>query len=127
MNKNFMVIETKQFCRECNNMLYPKEDKLEKMLYLACRNCEHFEEAVTPVVYVAEYKKSAGKEVIGIGAKEIASDPTLKRVTKECTRCNCLSHAVFQPKDTREDDPLSVNYVCCRCFKLSNSLDSTSI
>ncbi|KAI5189686.1 DNA-directed RNA polymerase II subunit RPB9 [Nematocida minor] len=118
-----MVAETKQFCRECNNMLYPKEDKLEKMLYLACRNCEHFEEAITPTVYTAEYKKSTGKVAMEMAAKEIASDPTLKRISKECSRCNHGVHAVFQPKDNREDEPLSVNYACCRCFKISNSLD----
>lgn len=118
-----MVVETKQFCRECNNMLYPKEDRLEKMLYLACRNCEHFEEAITPTVYTAEYTKSAGRMVAGAAAKEIAEDPTLKRVSRECSRCNYSVHAVFQTKDNRGDTPLSVNYACCRCFKISNSLD----
>ncbi|KAI5167606.1 DNA-directed RNA polymerase II subunit RPB9 [Nematocida sp. ERTm5] len=122
-----MVVETKQFCRECNNMLYPKEDKLEKMLYLACRNCEHFEEAITPTVYTVEYRKSKGRDVItsSIG-KEIAEDPTLRRVEKECTRCSCKVHAVFQKKDERGDEPLSVNYACCRCFKITNSLDGVN-
>ncbi|KAH9386496.1 DNA-directed RNA polymerase II subunit RPB9 [Nematocida major] len=120
-----MVVETKQFCRECNNMLYPKEDKLEKMLYLACRNCEHFEEAISPTVFTAEYKKSAGRAVMGAVVKEMAEDPTLRRINKECTRCSHLVHAVFQTKDNRGDEPLSVNYICCRCFKATNSLDAS--
>ncbi|KFG26486.1 uncharacterized protein NESG_00632, partial [Nematocida ausubeli] len=120
---NLMAVETKQFCRECNNMLYPKEDKLEKMLYLACKNCEHFEESVTPTVYTVEYKKTSREIESGIG-KEIAEDPTLKRIHRKCSRCNCTTHAIFQKKDERGDEPLSVNYVCCKCFKMSNSLDA---
>ena len=27
------------FCVECNNMLYPKENKVEKQLNYVCRNC----------------------------------------------------------------------------------------
>ncbi|KAI5184728.1 DNA-directed RNA polymerase II subunit RPB9 [Nematocida homosporus] len=119
-----MSRETKQFCRECNNMLYPKEDKQEKVLYLACRNCEHFEEAVTPMVYSVQYKNESGaKGIAGISAMEIASDPTLKRIrTKECTRCGGRVHAYFQSKDHNEDTSLADNHVCCNCFKIESSL-----
>jgi hypothetical protein len=27
------------FCVECNNMLYPKENKVDKQLNYVCRNC----------------------------------------------------------------------------------------
>lgn len=30
----------------CNNMLYPREDRRQKLLLFACRNCEHVEECV---------------------------------------------------------------------------------
>uniref|UniRef100_A0A915C2J9 DNA-directed RNA polymerase M/15kDa subunit domain-containing protein n=1 Tax=Parascaris univalens TaxID=6257 RepID=A0A915C2J9_PARUN len=30
-----------KFCPECNNMLYPKEDKENRQLMYACRNCDH--------------------------------------------------------------------------------------
>lgn len=29
-----------KFCQECNNMLYPKEDKENRRLLFACRNCD---------------------------------------------------------------------------------------
>ncbi|XP_022546769.1 DNA-directed RNA polymerase II subunit RPB9-like isoform X2 [Brassica napus] len=32
---------TMKFCRECNNILYPKEDKEQKILRYACRNCDY--------------------------------------------------------------------------------------
>ncbi|KAH7573488.1 hypothetical protein JRO89_XS03G0157800 [Xanthoceras sorbifolium] len=34
-------MSTMKFCRECNNILYPKEDKDQKILLYACRNCDH--------------------------------------------------------------------------------------
>ncbi|CAI0467069.1 unnamed protein product [Linum tenue] len=34
-------MSTMKFCRECNNILYPKEDREQKMLLYACRNCDH--------------------------------------------------------------------------------------
>ncbi|KAK8936919.1 hypothetical protein KSP39_PZI012828 [Platanthera zijinensis] len=30
-----------KFCRECNNILYPKEDRERKILLYACCNCDH--------------------------------------------------------------------------------------
>lgn len=119
-----MARESKQFCRECNNMLYPKEDKQEKMLYLACRNCEHFEEATSPVVYTTQYQSRGGKATLSASAKDMAADPTLRRVRhRECSRCRGTVHVVFQTKDIQENSALGVNYVCCQCFKIASSLD----
>ncbi|KAL1059696.1 hypothetical protein V6Z11_1Z015700 [Gossypium hirsutum] len=38
-------MSTMKFCRECNNILYPKEDREQKILLYACRNCDHQEVA----------------------------------------------------------------------------------
>lgn len=118
----FMSHESKQFCRECNNMLYPKEDKQEKILYLSCRNCEHFEEAYSPVVHSVVYRNAPVTTTLSSTAKDIAEDPTLRRTkARVCTRCSHSTHAVFQTKDIPEDSALSVNYVCCNCHKITNS------
>lgn len=123
--KNFMTQETKQFCRECNNMLYPKEDKQEKVLYLACRNCEHFEEAVSPVVYSMQYNRHTTNKIVGVSSKDLVCDPTLKRVKgKSCTRCKDTTYAYFQPKNLQDDAPLISNYICCTCYKIHTSLDN---
>ena len=34
------------FCVECNNMLYPKENKTEKQLHYVCRNCGYATEGI---------------------------------------------------------------------------------
>ncbi len=41
-----------------NNMLYPKEDRVNKQLILACHSCEHSEPARDPCVYRNEIKHS---------------------------------------------------------------------
>ena len=34
------------FCVECNNMLYPKENKAERILNYVCRNCGYATEGL---------------------------------------------------------------------------------
>lgn len=41
-----------KFCQECNNMLYPKEDKDNRVLLYACRNCDYKQIAENSCVYV---------------------------------------------------------------------------
>ncbi|KAI5174072.1 DNA-directed RNA polymerase II subunit RPB9 [Nematocida sp. LUAm2] len=119
--------DEKQFCRECNNILYPKEDKQEKALYLACKNCEHFEEAVSPVVYTIHHRAKSTGETQGITTRELASDPALRRVsTRECTRCKGRVHVYFQTKNFQNNAPLSSNYICCNCYKLVNTLEEVT-
>lgn len=38
-------------CFSSNNMLYPREDRSNRLLLYACRNCDHQEEAVEHRVY----------------------------------------------------------------------------
>lgn len=47
-NKNFKKIEI----ISSNNMLYPKEDKENKVLLYACRNCDYKQEADSNCIYV---------------------------------------------------------------------------
>jgi DNA-directed RNA polymerase subunit M/transcription elongation factor TFIIS len=43
---------------DSNNILYPKEDKTEKVLLYSCRNCEHAERAPNSCVYRNEVHHS---------------------------------------------------------------------
>ena len=40
------------FVNSSNNMLYPKEDKENKVLLYACRNCDYKTEADSNCIYV---------------------------------------------------------------------------
>lgn len=37
--------------RNSNNLLYPREDKINKVLLYACRNCDFQEETRNPCVF----------------------------------------------------------------------------
>lgn len=49
-----------KFCRECNNILYPKEDREQKVLLFACRNCDH-------QVRSFSFRSLGGQDGIGTG------------------------------------------------------------
>ncbi|CAN1281478.1 DNA-directed RNA polymerases II, IV and V subunit 9A [Linum perenne] len=86
-------MSTMKFCRECNNILYPKEDRDNRVLLYACRNCDHQEVAETYCVYRNEVHHSAAERTQVL--QDVAADPTLPR-TKD-VRCAMCKHpeAVF--------------------------------
>ncbi|MEQ2297984.1 DNA-directed RNA polymerase II subunit RPB9 [Ameca splendens] len=66
-----------RFCQECNNMLYPKEDKENRILLYACRNCDYQQEADNSCIYVNKITHEVD-ELTQIIA-DVAQDPTLPR------------------------------------------------
>ena len=49
-----------QYCIECNNLLYPREDQANRRLIYACRNCEYSELAASSRVYRNELLSREG-------------------------------------------------------------------
>eukprot|EP00456_Euglypha_rotunda_P083367 TRINITY_DN8268_c0_g1_i1.p1 TRINITY_DN8268_c0_g1~~TRINITY_DN8268_c0_g1_i1.p1 ORF type:complete len:126 (-),score=11.16 TRINITY_DN8268_c0_g1_i1:220-570(-) len=97
------------FCSECQNMLYPKENRKggKKQLMAACRNCGRDWPAPYSRVYHNELKKS----VVSHFAvnKDIVLDPTLpRRSDAKCTKCG-HKEAVFI---TPTDETMELLYVC---------------
>ncbi|THU61406.1 hypothetical protein C4D60_Mb07t22950 [Musa balbisiana] len=69
-----------------NNILYPKEDREQKVLLYACRNCDH---------------------------QDVAADPTLPRTRAvQCAVCN-HPEAVFFQATTRGEEGMTLFFVCC--------------
>uniref|UniRef100_A0AAR2JW35 RNA polymerase II subunit I n=1 Tax=Pygocentrus nattereri TaxID=42514 RepID=A0AAR2JW35_PYGNA len=66
-----------RFCQECNNMLYPKEDKENRILLYACRNCDYQQEADNSCIYVNKITHEVD-ELTQIIA-DVSQDPTLPR------------------------------------------------
>ncbi|XP_024536926.1 DNA-directed RNA polymerases II, IV and V subunit 9B isoform X1 [Selaginella moellendorffii] len=88
-------MSTMKFCRECNNILYPKEDRDQKILLYACRNCDHQEVADNNCVYRNEVHHSAGERTQVL--QDVASDPTLPRTKSvRCVRCKHGEAVFFQ-------------------------------
>jgi DNA-directed RNA polymerase II subunit RPB9 len=88
-------MSTMKFCRECNNILYPKEDREQKVLLYACRNCDHQEVADNNCVYRNEVFHSADERTQVL--QDVASDPTLPRTKSvRCAKCQHGEAVFFQ-------------------------------
>ncbi|XP_008796106.1 DNA-directed RNA polymerases II, IV and V subunit 9A-like [Phoenix dactylifera] len=100
-----------KFCRECNNILYPKEDKQKKILLFACRNCDYEEVADSFCVYRNEVHHAVGERTQIL--QDVANDPTLPR-TKDvrCVKCD-HPEAVFFQASSRGEEGMTLFFVCC--------------
>jgi DNA-directed RNA polymerase II subunit RPB9 len=101
---------TIRFCEECHNMLYPKEDKQNKLLLYACRNCDHQEESENSLVYRHELLQLADEHTQVF--KDLAGDPTLPRTNIECAQCGNEEAVFFQAHSGRGDQPMTLYFVC---------------
>ncbi|KAF7827671.1 DNA-directed RNA polymerases II, IV and V subunit 9A [Senna tora] len=105
-------MSTMKFCRECNNILYPKEDRVRKILLYACRNCDHQEVADNNCVYrnVIHHPVSERTQVL---QQDIAADPTLPRT--KAVRCSQCGHgeAVFLQTTVKGEEGATLFFVCC--------------
>lgn len=102
-----------RFCAECNNMLYPREDKDNARLLYSCRNCDYTELAENPKVYRHELITNIG-ETAGV-VQDIGSDPTLPRSDKLCPNCGNHDCVFFQSQQKRKDTSMILFYVCLEC------------
>ncbi|KAI9853011.1 MAG: hypothetical protein M1838_002790 [Thelocarpon superellum] len=75
---------TFQFCKECSNMLYPKEDPQTATLMFACRTCQFSEPAASACVFRNILSNTVG-ETEGV-TQDVASDPTVSP-PGFCTLC----------------------------------------
>ncbi|KAL2200194.1 hypothetical protein P885DRAFT_27254 [Corynascus similis CBS 632.67] len=66
---------TFRFCSECSNMLYPKEDEVERKLMFTCRTCNFSEEATSSCIFRNAMNNAVG-ETAGV-TQDVGSDPTV--------------------------------------------------
>ncbi|CRG90518.1 DNA-directed RNA polymerase II subunit I [Talaromyces islandicus] len=64
-----------KFCRECSNLLYPKEDRVNNRLLFTCRTCHVAEPATSPCVYQNVLNHQVG-DTAGV-TQDVGSDPTV--------------------------------------------------
>ncbi|XP_072704883.1 DNA-directed RNA polymerase II subunit RPB9 isoform X1 [Ciconia boyciana] len=94
-----------RFCQECNNMLYPKEDKENRILLYACRNCDYQQEADNSCIYVNKITHEVD-ELTQIIA-DVSQDPTLPRTEDHpCQKCGHKEAVFFQSHSARAEVPL---------------------
>ena len=103
---------TVKFCPECNNMLYPKDDRTTKTLYFACKNCDYQEEADTFCVYRHELLLTPVERHSIV--PDLSLDPTLPRTKKvSCPKCGHKEAVFFQSHDRQVDTAMTLYFVCC--------------
>ncbi|XP_070377237.1 DNA-directed RNA polymerase II subunit RPB9 isoform X1 [Dermacentor albipictus] len=95
-----------KFCQECNNMLYPKEDKENRVLLYACRNCDYQQEADNNCIYVNKITHEVD-ELTQI-VSDVVHDPTLPRTEDHtCPKCGHREAVFFQAQSRRAEGILS--------------------
>lgn len=97
-------------------MLYPKEDHTEKILYMACRNCEHVEEAVNFNIVENVFHREFTEEIDQERAKDMTMDPTLFTAQRECKKCGHGYAVYFEPKGNNPELELKICYICKNCY-----------
>ncbi|XP_010937304.1 DNA-directed RNA polymerases II, IV and V subunit 9A [Elaeis guineensis] len=104
-------MSTLKFCCQCNNTLYPKEDRERRTLLYACRNCDHQEVADSSCVYRMEIHHSASK--CSQDPQDPTADPSLPH-TKcvKCYKCN-NPEAVFFQAPSKGEEGMALFFVCC--------------
>ncbi|KAL2050577.1 hypothetical protein ABVK25_009247 [Lepraria finkii] len=104
---------TFRFCRECSNMLYPKEDRMTNKLMFACRTCQFSEEAQSSCVFRNNMYNTVG-ETAGV-TQDVGSDPTLPRSNRACPYCKAERSVFFQSQQRSAETGMKLFYVCCTC------------
>ena len=88
-------VNANNFFQECQNMLYPKEDKENKVLMYACRNCDYKQIADNNCIYVNKIMHEVD-ELTNIVA-DVIGDPTLPRSEDHpCPKCKHREAVFFQ-------------------------------
>eukprot|EP00658_Telonema_sp_P-2_P009423 TRINITY_DN13526_c0_g1_i9.p1 TRINITY_DN13526_c0_g1~~TRINITY_DN13526_c0_g1_i9.p1 ORF type:complete len:161 (+),score=36.77 TRINITY_DN13526_c0_g1_i9:130-612(+) len=104
------------FCRECNNMLYPRENKEEKKLYMTCKNCGDETPAEEMRVYRNEIKRSADNSVAPPHAvRDLPKDPALPHscsALKKCPLCDCHNTVYFTASGAAREQSMALYFVC---------------
>ncbi|XP_009398177.3 DNA-directed RNA polymerases II, IV and V subunit 9A isoform X2 [Musa acuminata AAA Group] len=100
-----------KFCRGCNNVLYPKEDREQRILLFACRNCDHQEVADDCIAYRMEINHSVGERSQVL--QDVAADPALPRTRNvRCANCN-HPEAVFFQAPSKAEVGMALFFICC--------------
>mmetsp|Transcript_40129 Transcript_40129/g.94307 ORF Transcript_40129/g.94307 Transcript_40129/m.94307 type:complete len:143 (+) Transcript_40129:3511-3939(+) len=107
-----------RFCPLDSSMLFPKEDRRNRRLLYACRQCDFSEVAdPTGLVYVNRLRKGFQNALITVPSA-ISEDPTMARSNNvKCTNCG-HTQAVFFQSDTSDirSESLALIFVCCNLF-----------
>eukprot|EP01035_Chromulina_nebulosa_P021517 gene21517-27862_t len=106
-----------RFCKSCNNMLYPRENRVNKTLEYSCRPpCLYVERNIdSSCVFINQLIRDSTTRLEVIPS-DVNKDPTLQR-TKDayCAVCSHNEAVFFLAEQTSKSTALVLVYVCCKC------------
>ncbi|TMW66008.1 hypothetical protein Poli38472_003773 [Pythium oligandrum] len=101
-----------RFCKECNNMLYPSQDRDARRLAFRCRNCGQAEEVEENCIYVNELVKDTRVQLDVLPA-DVIEDPTLQRdYDVVCPNCANNGAVFIRSQDGVKQSTLQLIWVC---------------
>jgi len=104
-----------KFCPECNNMLYPHENKDEKRLMYRCQvyGCGYVEAATSNCIYINRMAQDV--DTLLLLNSDMASDPTLQHTSgrmEACPECDHDDAVFFQTLANRDVSGMRLYFVC---------------
>ena len=103
------------FCKNCNNCLYPTE--MDNELWLICKTCEYKEEPTNTVIKKNVYKRS---NTLHYGTNRYLiydkSYPRTKQMPCPNTECPSATDSTLQEAIYYNDSQnLKITYICVAC------------
>jgi len=107
---------TIRFCSDCNNILYPRENRAIRKLEYYCKICPFVDKQVTTsCVFVNEIVKDVSTR-LDVILSDVNKDPTLQRSKEvECASCGHQEAVFFQAEQHAKSTALNLIFVCCEC------------
>ncbi|PKU60990.1 hypothetical protein MA16_Dca029186 [Dendrobium catenatum] len=104
-------MSTTNFCPMCNNLLYHKEDRENRILFNVCKYCHYKVEADNYCVYRMEIQHQPNERMQTLN--DAATNPNLPR-TKDipCPKCNHKEVALL-PSTSRREVGTNQSFACC--------------
>ena len=105
-----------RFCKNCNNLMSPRESKAKRQLIFVCKSCGSEEDSRSTkgnqnVIYRNNLKASVVTKLESVDPAVIF-DPTLPRTNKiKCLKCG-ESEAVFFQADSGKESSMNLVFVC---------------
>eukprot|EP00037_Helgoeca_nana_P008327 m.74145 g.74145 ORF g.74145 m.74145 type:complete len:217 (-) comp18869_c1_seq1:284-934(-) len=104
-----------KFCPECNNMLYPHENKDERVLMYRCQvdGCAYIEKSTSACIYINRMAQDV--DTLLLVNSDMASDPTLQHTSgrmEACPECDHDDAVFFQTLANRDVSGMRLYFVC---------------
>mmetsp|Transcript_36208 Transcript_36208/g.31947 ORF Transcript_36208/g.31947 Transcript_36208/m.31947 type:complete len:119 (-) Transcript_36208:56-412(-) len=113
------------FCDECNNLMFPVEDRSNKKLMFKCKHCSNKitvrKNQKEYCVYQNYVNQDEETNIDAVVNPDVIMDPTLPRTRDyQCPKCQCQEAVFFSAQSKNPDEAMSLVFVCtnaeCKTF-----------